>query len=665
MSRVLADPLYERLLRAYPPDQPYTPADWADAPMPGPLRHFLQHRLRHQQRQEVQRLRQAHSNWVRADHPAVREAQHDYLQAIAAHLCVPADAWSATLQQAARHVTAYLVRPVPVLLAFFFGSNDAPCPVERARWRMRYFDTYDGVHEAVETFIQKRDARTLEREPLKTFLYRVEAKQAHTHDAEDWLHLLSPLFSMARVATDRAELPVSVLRTFFAQKDATAHANRVEAYAEQHDANRLSARQMRDMLTEAAEAPQASTAPPAPVPNLDDLDVLDDLAEATETEEPKSTPEPDPQTQTRETSSGPAEQKTQAASAPDANASFSASPEPDARAETPSAPEPSTSKASTGDAPDDAKNPRNAPAEPASEEELKSEEGPASEEELKSEEQPSASSWPPPEYAQNWPSGDEDSAEDSETAVQETSSNATADDSDTPFDWSGGADADSGDAVSSEDTASGTQATRPPAEDDTRPDAAASDDAADESTPLWKRFHRSTDQPRKEEAANAKADSDSDNTPLWARFRPAQDASNNAPQDAPERSPDENPQAEQRPATGTPDRTNKGSASQPSASQPGRSQTPGPSAGASSGALAALEQDVIGRSDTARRSEYVRHLFDDSIEDYRTVLDLLQNADTWAEASRIIAREVFRAHHVNIYSDVAVRFTEDVEAQFR
>jgi hypothetical protein len=49
---------------------------------------------------------------------------------------------------------------------------------------------------------------------------------------------------------------------------------------------------------------------------------------------------------------------------------------------------------------------------------------------------------------------------------------------------------------------------------------------------------------------------------------------------------------------------------------------------------------------------------------YRAVLEQLDAAPSWTAASQIIAREVFRKHHVNIYSDAAVAFTDAAEARF-
>ena len=70
--------------------------------------------------------------------------------------------------------------------------------------------------------------------------------------------------------------------------------------------------------------------------------------------------------------------------------------------------------------------------------------------------------------------------------------------------------------------------------------------------------------------------------------------------------------------------------------------------------LDALELAVLGASDADRRAWYTDALFSGNAADYETTLRELDDARTWTEATDIIARDVFRKHSVNIYSDPAV-----------
>ncbi len=91
-----------------------------------------------------------------------------------------------------------------------------------------------------------------------------------------------------------------------------------------------------------------------------------------------------------------------------------------------------------------------------------------------------------------------------------------------------------------------------------------------------------------------------------------------------------------------------------------------PASAAPSGPMdfAAVEQAVLGEAGARNRDVFVNTLFAHSIDDYERVLRYLHTAPTWAEASQIIAEEVFRRHQVNIYSDSAILFTDTAEARF-
>jgi len=80
--------------------------------------------------------------------------------------------------------------------------------------------------------------------------------------------------------------------------------------------------------------------------------------------------------------------------------------------------------------------------------------------------------------------------------------------------------------------------------------------------------------------------------------------------------------------------------------------------------LAAVERAVLGVSGARDRDVFVNNLFARSIDAYERVLRHIHNTGSWAEASKIIAEDVFRQYQVNIYSDPAILFTDAVEAQY-
>ncbi len=76
-----------------------------------------------------------------------------------------------------------------------------------------------------------------------------------------------------------------------------------------------------------------------------------------------------------------------------------------------------------------------------------------------------------------------------------------------------------------------------------------------------------------------------------------------------------------------------------------------------------LEARVLGGAGSRQRRVFVRTLFSGSEPAYRALLERLQTASSWPEASRLIA-ESFRQHQVNIYQDAAIAFTDAAEGRF-
>jgi hypothetical protein len=190
----------------------------------------------------------------------------------------------------------------------------------------------------------------------------------------------------------------------------------------------------------------------------------------------------------------------------------------------------------------------------------------------------------------------------------------------------------------------------------------------DQSVPLWKRFQgghagatarggNANEQERTGESGNAQE-------PLWARFRHERDErlSDAVADEGAETEP-----SEQQASTSSPSESN---ASPPGASLHEASRTAADgttSSSARGGAtdLDALEQQALGGGKPPHRAVYIRQLFGGDQSAYQHVLQRLADADSWSEASQIIASDIFRKHKVNIYSDAAVHFTNAVESRFR
>lgn len=80
--------------------------------------------------------------------------------------------------------------------------------------------------------------------------------------------------------------------------------------------------------------------------------------------------------------------------------------------------------------------------------------------------------------------------------------------------------------------------------------------------------------------------------------------------------------------------------------------------------LTQIERAVLGEAGARYRELFIKSLFERSVDTYERVLRRLHDADSWRDASRVIARDVFRAFDINIYSEPAVLFTDAVQARY-
>jgi len=155
-----------------------------------------------------------------------------------------------------------------------------------------------------------------------------------------------------------------------------------------------------------------------------------------------------------------------------------------------------------------------------------------------------------------------------------------------------------------------------------KPDPVPPEDT--EPKPLWQRFQRST----ATKNAEALPQEERSERPRWQQFAPARG-----------------------------DTSRAASAQQDAETERTETERTEP--------IAPLERRLLGKKAAKHRDFFVETLFQGSPETYHTVLQRLDDVDSWAEASQIIASDVFRAHSVNIYSDPAVLFTDLIEARFR
>jgi len=196
-----------------------------------------------------------------------------------------------------------------------------------------------------------------------------------------------------------------------------------------------------------------------------------------------------------------------------------------------------------------------------------------------------------------------------------------------------------------EDELGPTSAAREPTHD--APPAPSTSTSSPDDTarrPLWKRFQRGRSSPER----SASDPPDTGGEPLWTQFRHGQDS-----------------RASRIGGAGRETESSTRTEAEDHGDAAGPDRSSSIDGGDDTDALEALEREVLGTARPAHRGVYVKELFEGDQDAYAKVLRRLRRADTWNEASNIIAEDIFRTHGVNIYSDPAVHFTDAAEARFR
>ncbi len=168
------------------------------------------------------------------------------------------------------------------------------------------------------------------------------------------------------------------------------------------------------------------------------------------------------------------------------------------------------------------------------------------------------------------------------------------------------------------------------------------------SVPLWKRFQKDF------------------NAPMGSITREDRPEDRSTPPDPTTDAKAPSPDRVARPKPVTQDSDEHGERSQRPLWQQYRSSKPGSKTDNSQAPdLQELELGVLGPDAARGRGSFIDDLFGGDEKAYLDAMDELSHANTWSEASQVIADRVFKRYKVNIYSEPAVAFTNAVEARYR
>ncbi len=602
MLRESADQLHRTLLRSFPASRDYPADAFASAPMPAPLAFFLQRTLE-TRLANVGDL--AQSPWYDVDAPVVRATREAWRTALFSTARVPASAWSKTLEHAVRLVLAYLIRPAQTLTAFIYGSEDRHVEASAVLHRLSYFSEYGYLQAGAHEYISKEHLGHVNRTPFLNLITRLDRAYTAGYGADDWMRHLTPLFETLRPIAG-AGVPTELLRIFFEHKAVTEITQRLQAEEVQRGIAVLDEAGLYRVMTRRGASSQSS-APPSVDPS-------------------KST--------------GPGERPL-----PGANRA----PESSSRGED----RPRVSAGGTDKVEDEStplwmrfRRPASEPAREArpsdaSPPPVRPDRVPGPLEDAAEIEELSLAV-PEPDFAfQAFEVGEDDlHAADELLGEEEAEPGARPVESRKPgMPVSDRREPGQPGARRLADVVADALRAVPPPEGQGSPASSPSspsgpppahgEEEGDRAVPLWMRFRKPSDTPLGETLTASRESARSPDLPRGSR---AEDLGSRVLGDSVQRMP-----AGQKPT--------------------GQDPVYRP--------LEVIERALFGPSDPERRRWFVQQLFGDSEENYTEVLRAIHSSESWPEASRVIARDVFRRHNVNIYSEPAVAFTDAVEAYFR
>ncbi|MFO8232427.1 MAG: hypothetical protein R6U20_07155 [Longimonas sp.] len=271
MPNATAKALEQRLLRSFPPNQPYVPDDWRTAAVPSVVQSFLLHRLLEKLDEVVHNMRQEEMAWVNDSDPELESARAAFEDALRDNGQIPESNWAQMVRQASHIGISYLVRPVPTATAYLFEGRDTTLSVAYIAYRMQALAPYEYLRQGLDAFARHRDVQRLNAKTFRETLTKVDRLLTQDYSVDRWVDTLAPLFEAAEAAYGDPGCPVRVLHPFFAHKEQTVYADRLRTL---DDDRMLTEAELRAVLigspVSASPNTSASSAPAQPTESAPD-----------------------------------------------------------------------------------------------------------------------------------------------------------------------------------------------------------------------------------------------------------------------------------------------------------------------------------------------------------------------------------------------------------
>jgi len=261
MPNATAKALEQRLLSAFPPNQPYVPDDWSTSVVPSVVQSFLRHRLLEKLDEVVHNMRQEEMAWIDDNDPELESARAAFEDALRANGQIPESEWARMVRQASHIGVSYLVRPVPTATAYLFEGRDTTLSVAYIAYRMQALAPYEYLRQGLDAYARHRDVQRLDAKTFRETLTKVDRLLTRDYSTDRWLDTLAPLFDAAEAAYGDPGCPVRVLHPFFAHKEQSTYADRLRGLNDNRMLTRKELRTILDGRTVSSSSPEPRAEP--------------------------------------------------------------------------------------------------------------------------------------------------------------------------------------------------------------------------------------------------------------------------------------------------------------------------------------------------------------------------------------------------------------------
>ncbi len=253
----IVEALHSELLKSWPGDRMYRPADFNAGGLPEPVAAILLAQLERLALEEMGILDADKLNWVDKESPQVAEAFERLRETARDHVAIPADRWSELLRSTIGKLVAAHLDPRGELARLIYEPDEQELETSDAIERLQRRFGHPSLSEALVDSLLKKSLDLITRERFSTIVGKVDELRTESFALADWILELEPIAEIAGTTG----LPTPALATYLSDKGFSQAADSIERI----DPDHVTLEDLRDLATEAADV-----ASPQPVEDTTD-----------------------------------------------------------------------------------------------------------------------------------------------------------------------------------------------------------------------------------------------------------------------------------------------------------------------------------------------------------------------------------------------------------